>query len=379
MSERILPEASAALHGPALRVGVAGCASGRGRYEVALKTLPGIQIVALYDAEEREGRAWSRALPNKPPVFSNISALLEAVPELDAMLIAVSLAERGAILSAAAQAGKAMLCEAPFGFSLAETDRALQMAATQNALLMPVFPRCFDSHVQEMTRQAQEEELGTLRQARCEWSLPALGSAPLEGDTGDGWHALVQSVLCQAVTLFQGWLGEAQAVSADIQFRLQAGMRPTLGRSSESLATLLITYAQGNAACQINRVRATVPAERYMLYGSRGHLEWVADGGAAVPAEAPASLTRHRSGARPERIALPETPLLPAPILRMNRLLQHFADCVRGQSAPLRTGNDARLVQEVVHAAYLAAHEENKVSLPLSRSVDMNALLRSYL
>jgi predicted dehydrogenase len=63
----------------------------------------------------------------------------------------------------------------------------------------------------------------------------------------------------------------------------------------------------------------------------------------------------------------------------MNRLLQHFADCVRGQSAPLRTGNDARLVQEVVHAAYLAAHEENKVSLPLSRSVDMNALLRSYL
>jgi predicted dehydrogenase len=358
-----------------LRVGIAGCALGRLRYGAALSALPECEVVGLADADEREAKAWSRELRTKPPVFETLSALLEATPDLDAVLLASSLRERAEQIGLAGRLGKAILCEVPFGATLAETDAALQEA--QHALIMPVFPRRFDPHLVEMTELAADGALGALRQARGEWSVPAAGVNPIEGDAGDGWHALLQYASCQALDLCSLWMGDSQAISADVNFTLHTGMRPTLGRSAEHLATLLVTNATGNSAIQINRIRATTPSERYTLSGTKGHLEWTADGGTARPTTAAPTLLRYGAGAKPERVAVDAPDNVPNAVLRMHHLLCHFIDCVQGADEAQFGAKEARAAQEAAHAAYLAAQEENKVSLPLRRSVDLAALLKT--
>ena len=44
--------------------------------------------------------------------------------------------------------------------------------------------------------------------------------------------------------------------------------------------------------------------------------------------------------------------------------MRHFANCVRGKEQPLVTGEDGRVVQEVIYAAYESARTGKKVPLP---------------
>jgi hypothetical protein len=58
-------------------------------------------------------------------------------------------------------------------------------------------------------------------------------------------------------------------------------------------------------------------------------------------------------------------------------MLAHFADCLRTACAPQARGADARAALEIVHAAYLSSQEGSKISLPLRRSLDIRAIMRS--
>ncbi|MEO8660164.1 MAG: Gfo/Idh/MocA family oxidoreductase, partial [Bryobacteraceae bacterium] len=44
--------------------------------------------------------------------------------------------------------------------------------------------------------------------------------------------------------------------------------------------------------------------------------------------------------------------------------MRHFARCVRGLETPDATGEDGRLVLEVIYAAYAAAGQGRKIELP---------------
>ena len=44
--------------------------------------------------------------------------------------------------------------------------------------------------------------------------------------------------------------------------------------------------------------------------------------------------------------------------------MHHFARCVRGKDMPIVTGEDGRLVQEVLYAGYESARTGRKVELP---------------
>ena len=56
--------------------------------------------------------------------------------------------------------------------------------------------------------------------------------------------------------------------------------------------------------------------------------------------------------------------------------MHHFARCVRGKESPQATGEDGRVVQEVLFAAYQSAGIGGKVKLPfdargVSRPIDL--------
>ena len=52
----------------------------------------------------------------------------------------------------------------------------------------------------------------------------------------------------------------------------------------------------------------------------------------------------------------------------MPQELRHFARCVQGKEEPLLTGEDGRLVLEIMLAAYASAREGRKVALPFRPS-----------
>jgi myo-inositol 2-dehydrogenase / D-chiro-inositol 1-dehydrogenase len=56
--------------------------------------------------------------------------------------------------------------------------------------------------------------------------------------------------------------------------------------------------------------------------------------------------------------------------------MRHFARCVRGRETPQARGEDGRLVQEVLYAAYQSAGTGSKIKLPfrpkgIARPIDL--------
>ena len=298
---------------------------------------------------------------------------------LNGFLLTVPLTQRSARLIALAQAGISTLAELPFGPTLEQTDAAISAAQSGGVFLLPALPRRFDSLFQETTAQLIDGATGEIRQARCEWTLP-IGETE-RGDTVGryDWNVLLQQVACQSADICRLWFGEALTVSADIEFlNRPSDLPPSRRRNprvSDTVAVILVTHERGTVTHQITRTRATFPGERYLLTGANGTLELLARGGTQLSTAAAPTLTRQLPGLRPERLQTGQ-PFATAGILRAASLLAHFADCLPGEILPVVNAADARAAQEIVHAAYLSSFENIKVSLPLRRSVDIDAMLR---
>ncbi len=367
-----MPLASSSLSSPLgapLRLAIVGGTQARARYTDALTGLPALQVVALADPDKRMARAWARQFGGHPQVWENLETLLADAPELDAVLIASPPQERTAHIAAVARARKAILCEIPAALRLTETDAALRAAAENGVLLMPVLPRRFDAHLQPLARYAEAGTLGTLRQARCDWTFPASGAEAGEG----GWHLLLQQAACQTADLCRWWLGDALTVSADIEIPRR---RAPGQRQAPALANIIVTHERGQSVHHLACVASTLSSERYKLIGAQGHLELSFGAGAPAAYGTIPALTLHRPGQRPEPIAADagEASGVEAMSLCYRRLLAHFVECIQTGCAPLVRGADARAALEILQAAYLSAQEGHKVSLPLRRAADNRAL-----
>ena len=366
-------EANSALtRGSRLRVGVLYGSLGRIRYGAALAAAPVLEVTGVSDLDPRAAKTWARALGGKAAVFADLPALLASDPPLEALLLAAPLAERAALLTLALHAPLPVLCDAPFAFTLAETDRLLDLAVAHQALLMPVFPRRFDPYFQELARQAEAGAVGEIRQARCEWSFPVGGAANLSngGDPAEGWNVMFSHIACQTADLCRLWLGDAQGVSADI-FVPERGARTSSGQYPHggALANLIVTHERGQATHHLYQSRSQQPGERYLLTGAQGQLELIVSAGERSSVKEVPDLRLLRPGQRPERLPVPlPDASLPPETQRLQRLLTHFAEAARTPELAAPTGTDARAALEIVHAAYLSAREGQKIRLPLRHS-----------
>ncbi|HZP81262.1 MAG TPA: Gfo/Idh/MocA family oxidoreductase [Chthonomonadaceae bacterium] len=363
---------------PPVRIGVVGCALARTRYGEALSQLASLQVAALADPDKRLARAWARQLGGSPPVFESLEPMLQAVPALEAVLIASSPHERSAQVMAAAQARRSLLVELPFADSLAETDALLRAAAENGVLLMPALSGRFDAAFRQIARYAEAGALGTLRQARCDRILPAWGASEAESRNGaadSGWNALLQRALFQTADLCRWWLGDALMVSADIDLHRQDAAGRSRG-PTPALANVILTHERGQSVHHLARVRSTQSEERYKLSGALGYVELIFGPTAAMTLHRP-SLPAGNLPAPEEVASPPAQDEAEALRLRARRMLSHFADCIRTACAPQARGADARAALEIVHAAYLSTQEGSKISLPLRRSLDIRAIMRS--
>ena len=366
-----------------VRVGMANSLQGRARYGAALSVVSALQVAALADSDARAVRAQAREIGGSPALFADMPALLTADPplSLDALLLTVPLSERAAQIAASAQAHLGLLAEVPFGVSLEETDKAVRAAQGTSVLLFPAFPRRFDALFEETADLIADGTIGALKQVRCEWTLP-IGETEQRGDTVGNydWNVLLQQVACQSADLGRVWFGDAQTVSADIEFLHSANgenlPQRVRARAEETVGLLLVTHERGVVIHQVSRTRAAFPGERYLLAGTQGELELRARGGTQLSTASAPTLLLKRAGQRPE-VLRSGVSFAAANAARVAEMLNHFADCLVGLSRPRVLPADARAAQEIVHGAYLSAFENSKVTLPLRRSPDIEAMLRN--
>ncbi|CCW36015.1 predicted dehydrogenase [Chthonomonas calidirosea] len=365
-----------------LRIGVIGCEIARMRYHTALVATPQLRVTAVTDPDPRLARIWARQIGGRPTVCADTLDLLDQ--PLDAVLVTTPLALRAQAIADALRADLPVLAEVPFALHLADMDDLLVLASRSDRLLMPALPRRFDPSFRKLHQIVQENALGTPEQLRCTWGLPQETDLPSGDGVSGGWNAHWQYLACQSLDLCFWWQGEGFAVSADMEMAQLMGAPCPKGKKAQAdaLAILLVTHPHGRSIHQFMRTLSVRPEERYFLTGSHGNAELIAGVGASTATNLPLPyLTLQRVGEHASRVNVdlaPEEQALSPSAVRIRRLLQHFAACVRQQEEPEIGPHTARVVLDAVHAAYVSACEQNKVSLPLRRFPDIAALLHRF-
>ncbi len=362
------------------RLGVIGCEQARLRYHAALHGNPRLKVVAISDPDERYAKVWARELGTKPAVAADAADL--SAQDLNGVLVCLPLDQRAEAIAEALRADLPVLAEVPVADNLTVLDDLYALAVSHNVPLVPALPRRFDPYVLKATEIVTSGMLGTVQHTRCSWAYPIEIPVP-DADTISGsWSTIVQAMACQTADLVDMWHGEPFTVSADVDVSLFRKREQPAGRQKPdaTLATIITAHACGQATHQLMRTRSVRPDERYHLTGSRGQLELTLNAG---PTSNPAPALVIQIAGEPAVTVKPEIEThekrISLPTLRALRMLDFFSDCARGNAKPLHSPRQFRVLLEVVHATFISTLEASKVNLPLLRSPDLDAVIRTML
>jgi len=162
------------LYNSRLRVGVIGLNMGQGHAET-YKKLPSADLVAVCDKDA----GWLELCRDKwevPNAFSDYNEML-AMPDLDAVSIALPTFLHLPVALAALRRGKHVLVEKPMAMDAAEGEQMALAAKEAGKTLMVSLNQRFDADVQYLKRYVEEGHLGDVYFARTLWRRP-LGGLP---------------------------------------------------------------------------------------------------------------------------------------------------------------------------------------------------------
>lgn len=362
------------------RLGVIGCEQARLRYHAALHGNPRIKVVAITDPDERYAKVWARELGGKPAVVPDVADL--SGQNLQGVLVCLPIELRAEAIAEALRADLPVLAEVPVADNLTVLDDLCALAASRGIPLIPALPRRFDPYVLKATEVVMSGMLGTVQHTRCAWAYPVEIPVPDADTISGGWSSIVQSMACQTADLVDIWHGEPFTVSADVDVTLFRKRDQPVGRQKPeaTLATIITAHTCGQATHQLMRTRSVRPDERYLLTCSRGQLELTLNAG---PTSNPAPALVIQVAGETAVTVKPEMELrekrTALPTLRATRMLDYFSACATGQAEPQLNHRQFRVLLEVVHAAFISTLEASKVNLPLLRSPDLGAIIRTML
>jgi predicted dehydrogenase len=155
-----------------IRLALVGCGEVTDEKHLpALRRLGDVSVVALADADAgRLDRVADRfAVPAR---FPDVHALLEAVPDLDAVGVCVPPAVHAEVAVPALRAGKAVLIEKPLAASLAHCDLLMDEARRASAVAMVGFHMRWHRLVRRARAVIDSGALGRLEAIRAIWYSP---------------------------------------------------------------------------------------------------------------------------------------------------------------------------------------------------------------
>ena len=174
--------------GRVVRLGLIGLGNRGTTLLRAALALPGAEVVALCDAEEKHLRRArgivEKAGGGKPEGYEQAAHVLTR-PDVDAVLIALPCDLHAAIACEALRAGKAVYLEKPLAPTLAECDRVIAESARVPGLPVHVgFQRRSNPRYRDGVDLIHRGELGTPIEGRARW---VSSNGPVDGH--QGWLA----------------------------------------------------------------------------------------------------------------------------------------------------------------------------------------------
>jgi myo-inositol 2-dehydrogenase/D-chiro-inositol 1-dehydrogenase len=225
---------------------------------------PRAELVSVYDIAA--GAAADTAAELGAKAAASVDEIL-ADPAVQAVLIATSTDTHVPLLTAAAKAGKAVLCEKPIDLDIARAEACWAEIGPLNPMVMIGFNRRFDPSFMSLRNRVQAGEIGTLEQVIITSRDP--GPPPVA-------YIRVSGGLFRDMTIHDfdmaryiaGDIVEVQAFGANL-------VDPSIQEAGDIDAAMLTLRAASGALIHINNSRRATYGydQRVEAFGSGGMLQ----------------------------------------------------------------------------------------------------------
>ncbi|MCU0512255.1 MAG: Gfo/Idh/MocA family oxidoreductase [Anaerolineae bacterium] len=346
-----------------VRVGIIGSGFIGNIHHMGLSHVPGAAVVAV--ASKTPGKAAQFARERGiPHAFEDYRDLLKR-DDIDAVTVGVPNYLHEEVVTAAAAAGKHIMCEKPFARTLQEGERMLAAVKAAGVKLVYGEMLCFAPKYVRAKRLADEGALGTvfLVKQSEEHNGP---HSPWFWDVNLSGGGVLLDMGCHSIEFARWILNRPRVKSVSATMGTFVHQQRTRG---EDHSICIVEFENGALSISENSWAKTGGIDdRCEIYGTKGntranlihgnalvtHSE-VGYGYAVEKADSTTGWTF--TGFEEEwNYGFPQE-------------MQHFVNVVQGKEAPIETGEDGLEVLKIIYAAYQSAGEGRRIDFPYTPPV----------
>jgi predicted dehydrogenase len=260
----------------------------------------------------------------------------------------------------AANVGKHVVCEKPLCMTLEEADEMIDVCKKKGVLLMYAEELFFTPKYVKAKQMADEGAFGKVYMVKqCEKHFGP--HADWFWDVERSGGGVFMDMGCHGIAFCYWFLGRPDIKNVYCQMATHVHKDKTKG---EDDSICIIEFANGAIGLiEDSWARRGGMEDRIEIYGEGGVTYADLHMGNALP-----TFSEYGYGYAVEKA--PSTKGWTWPVFDelynygFPQEMQHFARCVRGKEEPQATGEDGRVVQEVLYAGYKSAGQGEKINLP---------------
>ena len=297
-----------------------------------------LECVALCDVSDAALSLRAAQLGNDPACYHDWNTLFAEQNDLDAVIIALPHQLHAPAILAAAEAGKAILCEKPMCTTLEEADEILAAVERSGVLYMSAHNQLFTPVVREAKRLLDEGLIGQLRWLRTQDCFVS-GATSMRGTwrgsvASQGGGELIDTGYHPSyLLLYLAGAPLAEVRGSMSRFHMQI--------EGEDTASVQVRFENGVLGEVLTSWAMPLP------YGTH-KLHLVGDKGELFGSD---NILYYR----PTGFAEPAQRVLPKIDSTFTEEIGYFADCVRDGTRPLHGAEDGRAVLELILKASKSA------------------------
>ncbi len=294
-----------------------------------------------------------------PRVFHDYREMLKE-PDIEMVTITAPNRLHAQMTVDIANAGKHVVCEKPLCMTLEEADEMIDVCRRQGVLLMYAEELFFTPKYVKAKQMADEGAFGKLYLVKqCEKHFGP--HSPWFWDVRQSGGGALMDLGCHGIAFCWWFLGRPKIQSVLCHMGTYVHNDKTQGEDD----SICILQFEGNATGMVENswARRGGMEDRIEIYGEGGVTYADLHMGNALP-----TYSEYGFGYAVEKA--PTTKGWTWPVYEelwnygFPQEMHHFARCVRGKEEPTVTGEDGRVVQEVLYAGYESARRGAKVQLP---------------
>jgi predicted dehydrogenase len=331
-----------------LRVGVVGCGYWGSKHIRVLHSLESVDAIAVIDPDPERAIELAR----KFPALQGYQDLDEALPHVDAVIIATPPSTHKPLALKAIAAGRHVMVETPLATTAADAREMIAAAAAKGVVLMVGHTFEYHSAVWQLRQMVRDKTLGELYYL----DTARLNLGPYQNDSN-----VLFDLAPHDVSILNFILG-AKPVSVEYWSSQHANGR------LEDVGYLRLHYQNPDLTANVHvssldprKVRRVtmVGSQKMATFDDLAPEEWIKihDKGFSEAAQAGEDLTRPPMSYRYGDVAAPYQ-VFNEPLMVED---EHFTDCVISGMTPLTDGANGLAVVEVLECAQRSAVEGRAV------------------